>query len=80
MFFFGEEDNRLVKNFELRTVFVDCFLLTVTLADGTVEEPLEIVVMFLNSLFFHIAYLSQMHDETAESFFVEITELKSLAE
>ena len=36
--------------------------------------------MFLNSLFFHIAYLSQMHNETAESFFVEITELESLAE
>ena len=79
-FFFGEEDYRFVKDFELRTVFVDCFLLTVPLADSPVQEPLEIIVMFLNSLFFHIAYFSQMHDETAESFFVEITELESLAE
>ena len=54
-FFFGEEDYRFVKNLELRTVFVDCFLLTVTLADGPVQEPLEIVVMLLNGLFFHAA-------------------------
>ena len=45
-FFFGEEDYWLVKNFELRTVFVDCFLLAITLADSPVQEPLEIIVMF----------------------------------
>lgn len=80
MFFFSEEDYRFVKNFELRTESIYGFFLTITLADSPVQESLEIIVMFLNSLFFHIAYLSQMHDETAESFFVEITELKSLAE
>ena len=35
---------------------------------------------FMDCLFFHLADFSQVHDETAESFFIEITELEFLAE
>jgi len=50
-FFFGEEDYRFIKDFELRTVFVDCFLLAITLLESLAERfqmnlecmPLEFV-------------------------------------
>lgn len=71
-FFFGEEDDGFFEDAEFGAVSVYLGFAAVTFADGPVEEPFEVIELFLCGVFLKVVFGAEEVDEFGEAFFVEV--------
>ena len=71
-FFLGEEDDGFFEDAEFGAVSVYLGFAAVTFADGPVEEPFEVIELFLCGVFFEVVFGAEEVDEFGEAFFVEV--------
>ena len=76
---FGKEDDRFLDDFELRLHLAYLGVLSVAVADSPAEKPLEVEVMFLDSVLTHLAGGAQIADEFVYALVVEMVELNPFA-
>ncbi len=70
--FFGEEDDRLFQDLELWPVGLDGKLMAVSLPDGPVQEPAQVVELLLDALLLQATLVAQVHHKLIDTGLVEI--------
>ena len=69
--FFSEEDDRLFQDLELWLVGLDGKFVAVSLTDGPVQEPTQVVELLLDALLLHAALAAKVHDKLIDASLVE---------
>ena len=65
--FFSEEDDRLFQDLELWPVGLDGKFVAVSLTDGPVQEPTQVVELLLDALLLHAALAAKVHDKLIDA-------------
>lgn len=71
-FFFRQEYDGLVYQFELRLNLAHLLLGCVATPDGPVKKPAQIEIMLLNGVFLHLSIDSQVTDKGLDTIIVEV--------